>query len=92
MALRVEEQYGSSIGPYSDHKKDQKVRILVQSILDKVHFLETKYTFRFKDLRSIARNQLFILVKKSIITDSPEMYQEECKKLILYERSVQKKP
>lgn len=88
MALRTKDSSVNWVNFPSNSFKNQELEELGQAIIDSVHSLERQHKFSFKRLRTIAKNQLFILIKKSLITNSPDMYQGEIEKLIGYELSI----
>lgn len=91
MAFRAAERHRAFGTRKAYPRRSQKTSELISEIVSKVRSLETEFGFRFKDLRRIARNQLLILLKKSHITGSPELYDRELEKLIIFEKNGGKK-
>ena len=62
-----------------------------QNLLEVIKELERTFHFSYKRLRRLARSQLFILLKKYVRNNAPDLYLEEIKKLLKFELTLEKK-
>lgn len=75
----------SSLSPRSPNRE------VINSFTSIIEELELRYNFRLRNLRRIARSQLFILLKKYIYNNSPELYLGEIHKLLQHELKFRSK-
>ncbi len=77
----------------TDSKSESESNLKRKEVKECINVLrnfEKEFHFSFKKLRRLARSQLFILHKKYMFYDSPELYYGEIKKLMEFELHLER--